>query len=280
MKRTRAYALIAIAALSAASCRAGSEAASKAGATAPTRPGEARAAAATAVRAHTLDALAAALPAEAANAARSRIDAAPARFEELLRAALAEGAADEMLLFPVDKARALPEGYAPADLVALDGSGLSVNKEGHRLRRAALDAMKAMDAVARAEGVTLLVSSSYRSYAYQVEVFGRNVKESGREAALLVSAEPGHSQHQLGTAIDFGSITDAYAETRAGRWLAANARAFGFSLSFPKGMTAVTGYAWECWHYRYVGKAAAALEAEYFGGVQLYALRFLEKYEG
>jgi zinc D-Ala-D-Ala carboxypeptidase len=227
-----------------------------------------------------LAALDAALPAQAAREARSRIEAAPARFAELLAAAVADRAADPMLLYRVDKGKALPEGYEPADLVALDGAGLSVSKQGHRLRRPAFEAMKAMDAAARAGGVTLLVSSTYRSYDYQVEVFARNVKESGREAALMVSAEPGHSQHQLGTAIDFGSITDAFARTKAGRWLLANAPRFGFSLSFPEGMTAITGYSWESWHYRYVGKAAAAMADEFFAGAQRYALMFLEAYRG
>jgi zinc D-Ala-D-Ala carboxypeptidase len=227
-----------------------------------------------------LAALNAALPADAARAARARIEASSARFGELLAAADADRAADPMLLYLVDKERALPEGYEPADLVGLDGAGLSVGKAGQRLRRPAFAAMKAMDAAARAEGVALLVSSAYRSYEYQVEVFARNVKESGREAALLVSAEPGHSQHQLGTAIDFGSITDAFAQTAASRWLERNAARFGFSPSFPKGMTSITGYSWESWHYRYVGKAAAAMAEEYFGGLQRYALMFLEKYRG
>ena len=118
------------------------------------------------------------------------------------------------------------------------------------LRNATLRALEEMSAAARAEGVTLLVSSTYRSYEYQTEVFGRNVREMGRAEAEMVSAMPGHSQHQLGTAIDFGSITDAFAETKASRWLANNARRFGFSLSFPKGLTEVTGYKWESWHYR------------------------------
>jgi zinc D-Ala-D-Ala carboxypeptidase len=235
---------------------------------------------ASALPAGALAALDAALPAQAAREARSRIEAASARFAELLAAAVADRAADPMLLYRVDKGKALPEGYEPADLVALDGAGLSVGKQGQRLRRPAFEAMKAMDAAARAGGVTLLVSSTYRSYGYQAEVFARNVKESGREAALMVSAEPGHSQHQLGTAIDFGSITDAFAQTKAGRWLLANAPRFGFSLSFPKGMTAITGYSWESWHYRYVGKAAAAMADEFFAGVQRYALMFLEAYRG
>ena len=78
--------------------------------------------------------------------------------------------------------------------------------------------------------------------------------------------------------MDFGPISEAFARTKASRWLTANARRFGFSLSYPKGLTAVTGYEWESWHYRYIGKAAAALEGEFFGGVQEYLVLFLERF--
>jgi zinc D-Ala-D-Ala carboxypeptidase len=217
------------------------------------------------------------IPAESKASIRARIDAESGDFRALLAEILAERAADSMLHYRVDKAQALPTGYAPADLVRLDGTGLSVSRPGHRLRAAAFKALRAMDAAARAEGVTLLVSSSYRSYEYQVEVWNRGVAAEGEAATAASTARPGHSQHQLGTALDFGSITDEFARTKAGLWLAANARRFGFSLSFPKGMSEVTGYRWESWHYRYIGKAAAALEGRFFGGVQQYLLCFLEK---
>jgi D-alanyl-D-alanine carboxypeptidase len=218
----------------------------------------------------------AALSASVSAAIQARIDAAPEPFQRYLSAALADRMADPMLLVLVDKAKALIEGYAPADLVPLDGTGLSVSRSGHRLRKAAFLALKAMDAAARAEGVTLLVSSSYRSYAYQVEVWNRGVKADGEAETAASVAQPGHSQHQLGTAVDFGSITDAFAQTKASRWLSLNSRRFGFSLSFPRDMSAETGYKWESWHYRYIGKSAAALEKDYFGGVQHYLMLFLD----
>jgi zinc D-Ala-D-Ala carboxypeptidase len=220
---------------------------------------------------------AASIPSEAKSAIRSRIDAQSTDFEALLEETLHERSADPMLLRRVDKARALPAGYAPADLVRLDGTGLSLSRPGHRLRPAAYKALAAMNAAAAAAGVTLLVSSSYRSYEYQVEVWNRTVASDGEAEAEASVARPGHSQHQLGTAVDFGSITDAFADTKAGRWLAANASRFGFSLSFPKGMSEATGYKWESWHYRYIGKAAAALEARYFCGMQEYLVLFLEE---
>jgi D-alanyl-D-alanine carboxypeptidase len=136
-----------------------------------------------------------------------------------------------------------------------------------------------MAAAARRDGITLVVSSAYRSYDYQVGVYNRIVREMGQEAADRESARPGHSQHQTGLAADFGSIDDSFALTAAGRWMAANAPRFGWSLSFPDGYESVTGYRWESWHFRYVGKDLATLIDRYFNGIQQYALRFLYEYE-
>ncbi len=208
----------------------------------------------------------------------SRMRGSSARFLTLLSKVEKEGAGNPGLIARVDKGKALPKGFVPADLEAVEDRGISVSRPGHKLRRPALAALAAMDKAARASGIELLVSSAYRSYAYQAEVFARNVKELGESEARRVSAEPGMSQHQLGTAVDFGSITDAFADTRAGRWLVANAARFGWSLSYPKGMEGVTGYVWESWHYRFIGSEAVALQEEYFGGIQHYLMLFLDSY--
>jgi D-alanyl-D-alanine carboxypeptidase len=136
-----------------------------------------------------------------------------------------------------------------------------------------------MAAAAKAEGVSLIASSAYRSYDYQVEVYSRNVRESGQETADRESARPGYSQHQTGLALDFGSIDDSFAQTRAGRWIKANGSRFGWSLSFPDGCEAITGYRWESWHYRYVGRELSFFIDAYFGGIQQYALRFIHEWE-
>jgi len=183
---------------------------------------------------------------------------------------------DPDLLRRVDKSVALPESFVPADLVTLDGSfPYVVSKKGMTLRAPARDALSRMAEAARKEGKTLVVSSTYRSYDYQKTVFERNVKEMGKSEAERVSAPPGMSQHQLGTAIDFGSITDEFGDTAAGRWLSANAGKFGFSLSFPKDMEAITGYRWESWHYRYISPPAAEMQARFFLGIQQYLIEFL-----
>ena len=179
----------------------------------------------------------------------------------------------------VDKGHALPPGYAPEDLVELRPGAYRTGRAGLSLRAAAAASLDEMAAAAKAAGITLTASSAYRSYDYQVEVYNRNVRQMGQEAADRESARPGRSQHQTGLTVDFGSIDDSFAETAAGRWMAANASRFGWSLSFPRGYEAVTGYRWESWHYRYVGRDLAAFIGNYFDGIQQYALRFIHELE-
>ena len=204
-----------------------------------------------------------------------RIEKSPVRFETLLGIVRASITSDPWILALVDKLSALPADYVPDDLVSLDGTGLSVSKKGLSLRKSVLEALLRMDKAARSEGITLVVSSTYRSYAYQSEVYALNVREMGETEASRVSARPGHSQHQLGTALDFGSIDNSFTRTKAGLWLVSNAARFGFSQSYPKGMESVTGYLWESWHYRYIGYEATMLQNEYFGGIQQYLMEFL-----
>ena len=188
-------------------------------------------------------------------------------------------AGDRHLRELVDKQHPLPSGYAPSDLVALADGAYRVGRAGMTLRRAAAASLGDMAAAARRNGITLVVSSAYRSYDYQADVYSRIVRELGREAADRESARPGHSQHQTGLVLDFGSIDDSFSLTGAGRWMAANASRFGWSLSYPDGYEAVTGYRWESWHYRYVGKDLAAFIDTYFDGIQQYALRFIHEWE-
>ncbi|MDR3337304.1 MAG: M15 family metallopeptidase [Treponema sp.] len=192
-------------------------------------------------------------------------------------------AGDPYLHLLVDKTHALPPGYAPGDLVQLTGTAgggsYEISRHGLMLRSAAAEALEEMAAAAKADGVTLTVGSSYRSYDYQVEVYTRNVEESGQENADRESARPGFSQHQTGLVVDFAPIDNAFAGTPPGKWVLENAGRFGWSVSFPDGYENITGYRWESWHYRYVGKDLAAFIDTYFASVQQYALRFLRQWE-
>ena len=188
------------------------------------------------------------------------------------------------LLTRVDKKVFLSEVFIPADLKPLtaqtaQAGSYIINRNDLSLRSVAEKALAVMAKDARAQGITILVSSSYRSYAYQKKVYERNVAQMGKQAADRESAAPGASQHQLGTVIDFGSITDEYAKTDAGKWLAANAGTYGWSLSFPDGYEYITGYRWECWHYRYVGIPAARFQKKWFNDIQQYMIEFIYEWK-
>lgn len=138
-----------------------------------------------------------------------------------------------------------------------------VDFEGQQLRAEAARAAHTMMDAAKAEGVALTVSSAYRSYAVQQQTYQHWVSVNGQRLADQLSARPGYSEHQTGLAIDFSSpegcrLEECYEDTRAGRWLAKNAPNYGFILRFPKGQQAITGYLFEPWHYRYLGKDLAA----------------------
>lgn len=178
-----------------------------------------------------------------------------------------------------DKSHFLEKDYKPSDVLPLEKNDDYVfYRNDLSLRTPAEKALRVMGQAAKNDGITLVVSSTFRSYDYQKIVYERNVKQMGQAAADRESARPGTSQHQLGTAVDFGSITDEYAETKAGKWLAANAMDYGWSLSYPKGYEPVTGYRWECWHYRYIGKPACAFQKKWFKNVQQYMIEFIHNW--
>lgn len=182
---------------------------------------------------------------------------------------------DELFIL-VDKEHLLSSNFVPYKLVELtSGSQYTINKKGLKLTPVAEKALASMAKAAMLDGVTLLVSSAYRSYEYQNNLFNRYTKQYGESEADRFSARPNASQHRLGTAVDFGSIDDAYAETKAGRWLESHAEDHGWSLSYPKGYEDITGYKWECWHYRYLGIKACKLQKKYFGNIQQYMLEFI-----
>jgi zinc D-Ala-D-Ala carboxypeptidase len=157
----------------------------------------------------------------------------------------------------------VPRSYAPSRLVSTAQAGLN---GGHYVRPALIEPLRAMARAARAADAAVAVTSAYRSYARQEVVFQQEVERYGYEQALLVSARPGHSEHQLGTTIDFRSAHssrlpwdyDDWGATRPGRWMKRHAWEYGFVMSYPKGKRSTTCYSYEPWHYRFVGKEAAA----------------------
>jgi D-alanyl-D-alanine carboxypeptidase len=137
------------------------------------------------------------------------------------------------------------------------------------LRAEAAAGLATLFAHAASDGVPLAAVSGYRSEATQRDLYGLAVARRGRADADRVSARPGHSEHQTGLAMDVTGADrrcpaeDCFAGTPAARWLAAHAHEHGFIIRYPEGKEVVTGYEYEPWHLRYVGRdVAAALAAE------------------
>lgn len=141
----------------------------------------------------------------------------------------------------VNKGIKLPEGFNPGE-----------NPEARA-------AFNRMNQEASASGIKLNLFSGFRSYAYQGTLFNRYSREDGVKVAETYSARAGHSEHQTGMTFDIGGADSSkwtkslFADTKEGKWLAANAPKHGFILRYPKGKEAITGYVFEPWHFRYVG---------------------------
>lgn len=163
------------------------------------------------------------------------------------------------MLAPVDKVHRLPADCVPPDLVQLPAE---VSAGGAQyLRREAAEALLAMFDAARGDGYELAVNSAYRSYETQAATYNYWVQLNGQAYADRTSARPGHSEHQLGTAVDIGArglYLEDFTGTPEADWLAKNAWKFGFLISYPDGKEHITGYAYEPWHVRYVGSDVAA----------------------
>jgi zinc D-Ala-D-Ala carboxypeptidase len=168
----------------------------------------------------------------------------------------------------VDRKHSLSPDYVPSDLVPLqEDHGVStLGSEVLRLRRGAAENLGHLIEDAAADAEELVVASAYRSYQEQQLSHERLISVFGADAYGM-SAQPGHSQHQLGTAVDFTNAAAGYllwrpfAQTSAYRWLEHHAWEYGFVLSYPRGEQEQTGYQWEPWHYRYVGvKEATRLQ--------------------
>jgi zinc D-Ala-D-Ala carboxypeptidase len=160
----------------------------------------------------------------------------------------------------VDTTYRLPRSYVPPDLVPVTWAGIAGSGQ---IRAIVIDDLRALARAARDAGAPLAVRSAYRSYRRQASVFAGWVAASGRLEALRFSARPGHSEHQLGTALDVQAVGGPvpwqvdFAHRRQGLWLARNAWRYGFVISYPSRSEAVTCYGAEAWHMRYVGREIA-----------------------
>ena len=142
-----------------------------------------------------------------------------------------------------------PISYAPSDLQDVGNNW--------QLRKEAADGFAKMSETAKNEGLNLSAVSGYRSFATQEETFKKSETENGLEHTLKYVAKPGYSEHQMGLAIDINSTSPEFANTPESTWLVNNAQNFGFILRYPNGKQDITGYEYEPWHWRYIGKDEA-----------------------
>lgn len=164
----------------------------------------------------------------------------------------------------VNKEYSLPSNYIPKDLVVPDVLyNFNYYDEKKLLRQVAATALEELFVAADDEGLTLCAISGYRSYDRQKEIYDSNIATKGEEYTNRYSARPGHSEHQTGLSMDVSTISvdnrlePVFAYTPEGKWLAANAHLFGFIIRYPDDKEYITGYSYEPWHVRYVGKDLA-----------------------
>lgn len=152
-----------------------------------------------------------------------------------------------------------PVTYAPADLRYPNVTLRVPGAAEMQMRDAAATALEKMFAGATTAGYKLQISTAYRGYDYQKQLYDGYVSSAGQSAADQESARPGYSEHQTGLAVDIRSVSDTcsleacFGTTPEGEWLAANAYKYGFLLRYPQDKEAVTGYEYEPWHFRYIG---------------------------
>ena len=161
----------------------------------------------------------------------------------------------------------LSRDYQPSDLVDLDGYLPVSVTLGYptQVRQIIVDPLVQMINDMQANGLAPFIISGYRSYSAQAIAY-QKWQTTYPDSASIVSAPPGHSEHQLGTTVDFGSpeleeivgqegieFHTYFYQTSEGQWLLEHAQEYGFTLSFPREAFELTGFYYEPWHYRYVG---------------------------
>ena len=140
-----------------------------------------------------------------------------------------------------NKSYALPSSYNPGGL--LDSFQ---------------DAFSTMQSAAANDGISLSVISGFRSYSRQNTIYNNYVSRDGKAKADTYSARAGHSEHQTGLAADINSLSQSFKNTKEGQWLNEHCSEYGFIIRYPEGKESITGYIFEPWHIRYVGKELAS----------------------
>ncbi len=160
-----------------------------------------------------------------------------------------EANVDEGIKMLVNKFHYLKEDYLPDDIVPISNW---YAYDGHSIKKEVYDKYVSMWNAANEEGLRLLVNSSYRTFEDQQNEYDMSNDD--------YASRPGFSEHQTGLALDIVTdniIGNEFENTEEFKWLQENAHLYGFILRYPKDKEYITGYNYESWHYRYVGKELA-----------------------
>lgn len=149
--------------------------------------------------------------------------------------------------------------YEPNDLVDVDIKYRYGDTK--RIRSEVYDAFIEMWQDAHDAGFYLLVESGYRTYKSQLDIYNQYENQKGTKYADSIAARPGFSEHQTGLALDIYSkqcySQSTFKDSETYKWLIENCYKYGFILRYPEGKKELTGYSYESWHYRYVGRDMA-----------------------
>ena len=171
-----------------------------------------------------------------------------------------EAATDDILVL-VNKTHPVTREYAADDLVTVEHCDPNVGTaDTKKMRKVAADAIEELIAGAKEDGFDIVMRTGYRSYDYQDYLFNSYAANYGEAEANTYSARPGQSEHQTGWCCDVGRIgygLTSFDGTAEADWIAENSWKYGFILRYPADKTDITGYIYESWHIRYVGKDAA-----------------------
>lgn len=181
----------------------------------------------------------------------------------------------------VNKYYLLSKDYNPDDLVTISRDYAWGELGSQKVRKVTYDAFLEMWEEAKNNGYYLMVSSSYRTYEEQEIVYNNYKKKRGEKYADSIAARPGASEHQTGLTLDIfskdNSNKNTFKDTEVFKWLKDNSYKFGFILRYPEDKVNVTGYGYESWHYRYVGKKIAKYIYENNITFEEYYAYFIEK---
>ena len=163
-------------------------------------------------------------------------------------------------LMLVNKYNYLDKTYEPENLVVISTTYAWGEKGSQKVTQSTYDAYMNLWQASHEQGFYLMVSSSYRTYEEQEEVYERYRKNQGIDYADSIAARPGFSEHQTGYSLDIfekGYTQKTFKDSESYAWLQNNAYKYGFIERYPEDKEAITGYGFESWHYRYVGVEAA-----------------------